>query len=371
MITDNVSSIAPVVVAVSDSTAPISLQAWLSRCPGVDIALRCSVRVYGNDASSVLPYVHVMDIRDGGTGPCDPASLGPALLQFSVIVGAVYGTASGEGTLSCRAIENSNGGGRSLGFATLELSFTTSLWPNWEDAIVVSTSGTMISSRLRRSVNATLPLMQFSSGLLDANLTSNLSGVVLAAQSVWEKDALPQNSASSSGAYSLTLTGATVLVLRASQRAFRPGMTVRLGSVLCPVGGISEDGKWMAVVTPQAGALCVTNVPDSADCGYLILSVNTSTADCDNLSCNSSLGTTLQCPPFCPGVIQGGSVVPFPLADGAITLADVSATAAQGVPPVPLSSDINSLSTSTSTGIYYALACASTRASKRLLVIML
>ena len=294
-----------------------------------------------------------------GTVACNPDSLAPLLLGYRDEVGAYYGTAAGSGSLSCSIASGTSG--TSLAEGVLSLSVLPSLWPVWEDAILVYPTGIMMSSRLGRYVNATMQIMQLfdtSGSGSNASITSNLTAVVTAAQSLWSQDRLHGGDAS----FTLTLTGSTVLVLRASQRAFRPGTTVRLGSVSCYVGGVSDDGQWLAFLTPPASTLCVADGPDAADCGYVSLSVNTSAPCTGGQSCesNSVKGAILQCPPFCPGSVRGGSAAPFPLSDGSYTLAAFPAIARSGVPPSPLaSSSSGSVASFSSSGIYYALACAS------------
>lgn len=216
----------------------------------------------------------------------------------------------------------------------------------------------------------------------------NLTAVLATVEAVLSSLPLLQQAPPAASTFSLTLAGSTTLVLRAVQTAFRAGTSATLGAAACEVGAVSDDGMWMALVTPQANATCPHDSASTsmgADCGYVSLTVNTTAAGSthyvtDAASAASSsadsadteefepLGVALSCPPFCPGAVSASrdtsegsaSVVPFPLPDGTFGFATNPADVGAATPPVLVSTPESSLLSATSTGIYYALACAQT-----------
>ena len=68
--------------------------------------MRCSVRAgdLSADGLPVLPFVQSVSAAGdrAAAGPCDPASLQPALLPPTAAIGAAFGSAGGVGTLSCQ-----------------------------------------------------------------------------------------------------------------------------------------------------------------------------------------------------------------------------------------------------------------------------
>lgn len=391
-------------VTISDSDAAYSLALAMSRCPSdaggvLAGALQCSVspagpiaRSHRNGSVGVELYHSLPSAVAIEVGPiqCDPTSIAPVTLGVTEAVGAYFGGGRGSGTLVCRLTSTSATASRgaTLAMGSLGVSTSPALWPLWEDAIIVTDFGLMRSPRLGRSFNATAPLLQAGGDGDVAAAVRNLTAVVAAAQSVWSDTAFPSKDDASS-AFSMTLTGSTVIVLRSLQPAFRRGSTATLGMGTCTVGAVSDDGMWLALVTPQSNTTCAS-ARAGTDCGYVTLTVNTSlaaaplgsseslvtarvitvTAAARGLDMSvsdvaseitSRLGVALPCPPFCPGAISGGEreTVPALLPDGTFGLAVNPASVGSAIPPSVLTSETAPLlSSASSAGIFYALACA-------------
>jgi len=97
---------------------------------------------------------------------------------------------------------------------------------------------------------------------------------------------------------------------------FFPKSTVSIGGVPAVVASTSEDGRWMAIFTPNASTMCGARGVEAGRCGAVRLAVSTP-SDADLIGAR---GVTLECPPFCAGDIDriqatgaaaGRSVVPF------------------------------------------------------------
>lgn len=369
---------------VSDSLVAAPLTIALSRCPTdsggiLAVNLVCSVSPAGPraqpDTAVVVPDTLLLyqsfPVALVSTIPCDPSSEAPVVLGVTNGVGAYFGTSSGEGALVCR-VTSTETVGQVLAVATQPVVTEKSLWPLWDDAIIVTSFGFMRSPRLGLSINSTHDLLRISrSGdVLDA--VHNLTAVLATAQLLWARVALPRPPSSISNnnvglGFSVTLTGSTVVVLRASQEAFRVGTTATLGMGLCSRTEVSTDGRWIAFATPSANSTCAASTLASgstSDCGYVTLQVNTTDASEGSadgtLPSSRPLGIALPCPPFCPGALSldidsnSGAAVPHPLPEGKFGFARNPPIAGSGTPPLVLT---NYISSTTSAGIYYALAC--------------
>ena len=71
-----------------------------------------------------------------------------------------------------------------------------------------------------------------------------------AAMALWNSSAITTAAGGVAQSFSLTLTGSTAIVLRASHRAFTPLTTAALSHVSCNVSAVSSDGAWAVVLTP-------------------------------------------------------------------------------------------------------------------------
>jgi hypothetical protein len=250
--------------------------------------------------------------------------------------------------LSCRVLDAATG--RSLAFSTAQLDVLPTLWPLWHDVILVGANGVMRSARLSIAVNATAALLAAAAlpaGDLAAAVASSQT-VLAAAYSVWSGTSVSPLEGAwplASGGFTLTLAGASRLVLRGARAIAAPNATqASIGGVPCVIAAISDDGVWVVVDTPTAEAVCGST---SRDCGYVPFMVGTSPPASSGL-----LGAVLSCPPFCPGSI-GGGVVPVPAVGGDFAL---GVYPPEGVPAPPVLLP-PSLITS-SEGVYYTAACA-------------
>ena len=204
----------------------------------------------------------------------------------------------------------------------------------------------MRSARLGLVRNGTSDLLSMAPDISSA--LTNLSIVLSATMSVWEKTSV---SDVSSPAMSLTLTGASIIVLRARRRTFMPGFTATLGYGACLMGPSSDDGAWLALVTPDTQATCGINQSSSAalasDCGYVRFVLNSSSSN------SLDRGVALSCPPFCAGSMRVPSFVLLPDGLGSFVPGSLPA-AGSGVPPQALEHGLSD----SSTGFYYAAACS-------------
>ena len=273
--------------------------------------------------------------------------------------------------MSCQVFDSLSGG--SLGFETAPIAITPSLWPAWEDAILVASASTMRSARLGVSLNATAAFVavlscnaSFANGggglsgdckalLANATLPADSSVVLATAASVWGGVALPN--ASDSSGFSLTLTGTSLVVLRAARVAFSSDLNASLGGVPCAVLAVTSDGLWALVQTPPPAQLCGSV---SNECGYRTFRLSVSSGASPNTTSNTYAGASLACPPICPGSIDPPSRVPAFLAvaadatlvsisgmsEGALSISAVASSAAAAV---------------SSGGLYYTLACSQVR----------
>lgn len=361
-------------IHVSDSAAATPVAVWISRCPGLGVSLRCTA-----DAGVAQPLLwsdavqspYITGVISSAGSACDSSSTSPVLLSVSASVGAAFRTAGGAASMSCQVFDSSSGG--SLGFETAPLAITPSLWPVWEDAVLVASASAMRSARLGVSLNATAAFIaalscnaSFAGSrggvsddcqalLTNATLPTDPSAVLATVASVWGSLALPN--ASDSSGFSLTLTGASLVVLRAARVAFSLGLNVSLGGVPCVVLAVTADGLWALVQTPPPAQLCGSV---STECGYRTFRLSLRSGASANTTSNTYAGASLACPPICPGSIDPPSRVPAFLAVAAdATLVSISGTAAGALSVSAVAS--SAAAAVSSGGLYYTLACSQVR----------
>ena len=369
-------------VAITDAAAPALVLAWLSRCPGVGVSMRCAAFAGASSSSllpqaalqegaAILPFVQAAPRGGSDAGACDPASDAPVLLPPVAAVGAVYGTGGGTAALSCQVYRAD--AGDSLGFATTPLTVTPTLWPVWEDAILVAPSGIMRSARLSITLNATAalraagadaaascgdPLLASGPGCISRLDNSTLSvavtpaAVISVAEALWGAVPLPSNDGG--GSLTLTLTASSLILLRSPRYAFRNGTNATLGGAPCPVLAVSPDGLWALLQTPSPAQLCGS---DAVDCGYSTLRVR---APPSPPGAGAFSGGALACPPVCPGSISPPTSLPAVFDVGADAV-----LAALGRDPSTGGAALTALPSASqggggSRGIFYSLACAQT-----------
>jgi hypothetical protein len=362
----------PIPIPLSDSQAPAQLSLWLSRCPtdsnngALSASVACAVSPLGPVADALLSPAVDGSSAASSTVPvalygvqsvtsvrlaCDPASAAPVPLGIAQSVGAYYGTGAGPGQLACAFTGSTAPSLLALSFQS-SLTVRSTLWPVWEDAIVVVPTGLMRSIRFSRALNGSAALLAESPGSSTPSAAlSDLTAVLAATRKTWQNVSLADASLiSAARPFSLTLNGAAVIVLRAATRAFAPGMAAAMGLTGCTLGPVSNDGKWTVLITPTTSAACANAtaaVDAAADCGYRSLVLNTTPVG----------GAALTCPPFCAGAVSAPSAVPmFPGSDGSSGFVLGSyPPPGSGLPPVPLPGQG---SADTSLGFYYAKACS-------------
>ena len=288
---------------------------------------------------------------------------GPALLGQALYVGAFFRAPQTSSALLMCSIETAAGG--VLASTSLPFAVQPTRWPLWDDAILVSASGAMRSAVLGVTLNATAALLLAAVQASAVHATPNVlvsalgspTVVLAAARAVWggnisgsgafNYSQLLGQAASDPGApsFSLTLSGASRIVLFAGVSSSLAASNASLDSVACNVSAVSDDGAWAVLDTPSAAALCGS---EAGDCGYATLLMTTAPG-------GGALGATLACPPFCPGAV-GGSVVPIALPGGGFALGTDPPTSLGSLPSLLPSID----SGASSAGIYYAAACAQT-----------
>jgi hypothetical protein len=349
---------------LSDALAPAVLELWLSRCPTdsggrITAALECLASPLGptiptalNDSQSQgLQLVSLFSSQSSKTisVDCDPRSASPVFLGITNTVGAYFETGTGEGSFSCRLTSDSP---RSLQDTRLQLPLRVqqALWPIWDDAIIVLPNGLMRSARRGSVRNGTAALLFYALNTSIQGAFGNSSAVLQATRALWD-GAVPIHPAAATGAFSVTLTGASLLVLRSSRRTFSFDMRVSLGLGACSVLAVSDDRSWALLQTPPTSAACdnpqhifSTSSPSpvlGGDCGYVSFVINTTIA--------------LACPPFCAGIVHAPTSVPVADVSNIRFVLGSLPTAESGLLPQMLS---DQSSVDSSTGFYYAQACS-------------
>ena len=283
-------------LALSDSTAPVTVDLEISRClaPGlIDLRAVCWTSSIGEQPAAAQPPSLFTQVSFASSGTAEAVGVACVLsstgvvafppLGLSVVVGAAFGTSGGLGHLGCEVF---SGAGASLARETLLLSVTPTRWPLWADAIVVLTdaaklhrlAGGGISLLLRSALagvtlNATDALAAACASPSRAHGTCDLADAMLdpvlvlaAAQAVWDFYAVPPTQPSPP--FSLTLTGAAWLVFRApANGTFFPDTAAFFGDAVGAIRATSSDGAWALVETPAVSAVCDT-AGSTQDCGY-------------------------------------------------------------------------------------------------------
>jgi len=174
---------------------------------------------------------------------------------------------------------------------------------------------------------------------------------LLAAESIWGGYNL--STESRAPAFSLTLFSRTRLVLRSTQLAFTQNVSVSIGGVVCNETAVSEDGQWLAFVTPDQGEVCKSGGPA---CAYAAMVLS-------NPSTDTTRGASLACPPFCTGSIRpNAGVIPLAVAHNASASFVPAEKTAQGVVNPLSTADYTSSESSEgrvySSGLFYTVACS-------------
>ena len=354
-------------LALSDSAPLVSVTLTLSRCPDTVPSVRVSCVLAASDASfdtgNVTSAFAVVNQRaEGSPPPCDPSSAAPVTVLPRVTLGAEFETPAVMGALRCTVSGAQGAAGSKIAVGDLPIVVTPTLWPVWDDLLVLPSNGLLRSVRLGKAVNVTSLLVSMCS--LAATPRGNCSGysappdvVLHAAQSTAGAWPLPAVDASDSFVFAQTLVGSTTLILRALRPAFATGMRVTVGGGSCAVGAVSADGLWAVVTTPAPADVCSGGAV--AECGYVTLTVDTGPCSSNAAPDSPRFGAALVCPPFCAGAVHPSTAVPaaalVSAGDAALrfTLAD-PASLAEGGPIRPTAL----VTPQSSQGIYYALFCS-------------
>ena len=273
------------------------------------------------------------------------------------------------------------------------------LWPVFEDALLVGQTGLVRSARLGAAVDASTALLGAVCGQRTGNATGGAcaevadtlgspAAVLAAARAAWGALPLPPNS-ESSPPFSITLAGESVVVLRARPRergsspAFSNDTALRLGGSSSPsasaagegfrgVQMASGDGLWAVVATPRPEELCGGG--GDAECGYVSLSLRNRGGGSGRSGARGGRGlqattaaaagslpeynVTLTCPPFCPNTLGVGGVYPVALGAPGVASLGVTPAGGSGVPQQAGAGAGSSAASSSSIGIYYTLKCS-------------
>lgn len=393
---------------VSDSLPPSSaLSLELNRCPEVALQrsaiLTCSAVPDDGVATRAL---HVSGAIGAVSLSCDGASVDKSPRPLALTAAATFRSPSGSNLLEC-ALTAADGS--AMGNASVDVFFQSTFWPLFDDTIIVSGDGTMRSALLgAKNGSSELLNQSCDAGFVvpPAAIGNNISACTVAAAladpaavldaviAAWAAAALPpaSNSTSLEAAlaalppFALTLLGPTPIVLRSSvgrlaDRACRsvppipvapnapqlPAFTsetrVTIGRAECTDTVASADGLWLLVTSPTAAALgCDAN----GDCGHVNLAVINPDGDDGGGSAGRRaqelyLGASIACPPFCPGVIGTGLIVPLAVAADAsngsasgYTYVAASVSESGAVVAVPA---LAAATTSGSMGLYYSTKC--------------
>ena len=370
-------------VVISDGQPVSELRLWLNRCPSASDTtaltsskLTCTATAQSvyiafglprSDASSLGIATAPAAAFALAEGACVSAasrgsmySYGPALLAQVLYLGAFYRVPQASSVVLTCSIESAASG--VVASTSLPLALQQTLWPLWDDAILVSASGAMRSAVLGVALNATAALLLTAAEAASVNvmpqaasLASALASptaVLAAARVVWGDNRSGPGALNYSlllgeatASFSLTLSGASRVVLYAGVSSMLAATNAFLGSAACNISAASDDDTWAVLDTPSAAVLCGS---EAGDCGYAALLLNTAPV-------GGALGATLECPPFCPGAV-GGGIVPVALAGGGFALGTDPPTSLGSLPSLLPATD----SGASSVGIYYAAACAQT-----------
>lgn len=372
------------VLLLSDSLPPALIRLVLSRCPGVPGQLTptfaCGI---ATDSVSGLAPQLIVAYLPASTMTLLCSSVGSERsgqgipLPTSLQLLPPYATQSFSGVVSCTL---TGADGAAMGTASLGVTVSATLWPTFDDVIIVSESGVSrsIGGYGPGNVNSTAALLaaaaESSLGARARALGSSgasvsvvspmfSSAAVLAAMTqVWGGVEIP---ADDIRPFSLTLFGSTPFVLRSRQRAFTSGTSVRVGAVLCNGTDASADGVWLVTTAPDPSLLCGTAAA-TVGCAYASLVIQN--PPFINLATGRVLGASLSCPPFCSGAV-GGGVFPLAVAIGNATTSafvpanldassraavaiDLAATGGAGVTTARISA------IASSSGMFFSASCS-------------
>ena len=369
---------------LSDSLPPATLTAVLNRCPSIPAQLTatvsCDVASSGEGGSPLLvSYIPAPMM----TFACSSTEVGydlafPAKIQLL----PQYGTPSYAAAVSCNL---TGADGTAMGSTATDVSVTATLWPVFDDVIIVSSNGfsRSVGGVGPGKVNSTNALLEAAGlqrrGLLPstaltssdtgarpglASALSNMAAVLAAMQQEWSGVEVPLDAARP---FSLTLFGSTPFVLRSRQRAFAAGTSVFISSVRCNGTVVSADGEWLATAAPDPALLCSgATAGSTSSCAYAPIVVRNPPVV--PLPSGDVLGASLSCPPFCSGAVGGGT---FPLApargsafvlalvdapSGAARPIDLTTTATATVALGVLALRVSAIASSS--GLFYSQACA-------------
>lgn len=321
-------------IVISDSYPTLYATLWMNRCPEPNLhsignmTLTCTVSLTDGRAAGVI--VNVLSSTSGFdlAASCSAATMRPGFLNDSdaqqvniprvVAVSPLYATASESVTLKCTLAVGS--ASLRIASASVPLDVLGTRWPLAADAIILSTGRrpTMTSTRFV-STGSSIAMTALS--ICGAGPTfvdfAYAACALRAARAVWGNLSIPNASTTTPRPFALNITSTSLLILRAVlERSFSPKSTVSIGGVPAVVASTSEDGRWMAIFTPNASTMCGARGVEAGRCGAVRLAVSTP-SDADLIGAR---GVTLECPPFCAGDLDrieatgaaaGRSVVPF------------------------------------------------------------
>ena len=174
----------------------------------------------------------------------------------------------------------------------MDVSVVGSLWPTFDDAIIVLANGISrsVAGFSPGAINSTGDLLRSLEALrqsrrvqttvgraldaVDVGVEAAISDarVVLAAvQRSWGHIAMPPSSSGSP--FNVALSGATPLVLRSRHRSFVDETLVYVGGILCNATAVSDDGLWLAMLTPSYDRLCGAIGAVDGSCAYAALTI--------------------------------------------------------------------------------------------------
>jgi hypothetical protein len=181
-------------LVLSDSLPQATLTTWINQCPNQPVQVECflprappqqlSISLTGiTVASSGLnasgaPSLSLVVVGSGNPVDCSSAQAGPVdmiPLPVTITVSATFRSPSGVTSFSC---ELRGGGGIVLGNARMDVNILPTLWPLFDDVIVVGSDG-ILRSTLLGSRNATGPLLSVSSSSLRKRSLGWLVGLLV------------------------------------------------------------------------------------------------------------------------------------------------------------------------------------------------
>ena len=197
-------------IVISDSHPAQEFEAAINACPPATLGLPASLSVTCSLSRTTDAFVTVSTVSDV---PCTRLVAKSDLLSLPITIKlrATFGCGSSSGLLYCSARQGV--AGPIVSNATLSWTSSSTLWPMWNDAVLVSSFGVMrsVSSGIMNATTALLEescassSLQCSPGISDALLQPQV--VIAAAAKVLPL--LP--SQSSKGAFTLTLTGPSLV----------------------------------------------------------------------------------------------------------------------------------------------------------------